>query len=82
MRDSSLCEVDKSGDYSTTAGECLYEDSAYSTDVGKWVCDVAWPWIGRKIGWCLGKAILGLLFGLGFWFAQYITGNVVIYLSF
>jgi len=57
-------------------------DDNYGTAVGEWICDKAWPWIGKKIGWCFGKLLLGLLFGLGFWTAKVIADYSALYIMF
>jgi len=49
------------------------EDRDYGTVVGEFLCEDLYPWVAKKVGWCLGKILLGLLFGLGFWAAQFIT---------
>ena len=49
------------------------EEVCFGTEIGEWICEKLYPWIMRGIGYCLGKMLLGLLFGLGFWLARAIT---------
>jgi hypothetical protein len=54
------------------------DNGGYGTAVGEWICNELWPVIWKGIGWCVGRMLLGLLFGLGFWFAQYIVNLTVL----
>jgi hypothetical protein len=59
------------GPGSDGSGEC-------GTAVGEWICDELWPAVTRGIGYCLGKMLLGLLFGLGFWLASWVIRVIVV----
>ena len=56
-----------------------YEILNYSTKLGEWICEDLWPAFLRAAGYCTGKILLGLLFGLGFWLAQYINAAAITY---